>query len=180
MVKRTAGSPNRGYSEAKCAGPERLGDHGSATGRFIASKRESPTMAKTSKHVPLDFIRGLVLAQSGRCAITGTPLDPHDVNADHISPVSRKDLEPPPDEKNVWLVDKKVNVLKGALTDDELVELAKLILQHEGRSRHLMKLIREGAITPVDKQRLDEWVNENCDEEGTVCDGSRPDDRRNT
>lgn len=90
-------------------------------------------MESTSKEpvVPLDYIRGLIVAQGGKCAITGLPLDPRDVNADHIIPLSRKELSPGRGQDNIWLVHKKVNAMKGGMTYEELVDLAKLIVEHQ-------------------------------------------------
>lgn len=126
-------------------------------------------MEKTKKvAIPLDYFRGLLQEQLAKCAITGIPLDPKRVNADHITPLSRQDLNPSTRETNVWLVDKRVNALKGNLTYDELVSIAKLIVEHEHKSRTLLKKIEEGQISPLSKPDFDNWIREFFDEDGVI------------
>ena len=125
------------------------------------------TTAKT-KTIPLSLIRGLLVKQNGKCAITGDPLNPVDVNADHIIPLSRKELSPSKDGDNIWLVGKKINAMKGTLTYEELLDFAKRILEHEHKTRELMNVIVNNKITEMDKEAFDLWVSENCDEEGVV------------
>ena len=132
-------------------------------------------MATKRKSIPLEHIRGLVVAQGGRCAITGTPLHPHEVNADHIVPLSRRDLAPSVGADNVWLLSKRVNAAKGALTYEEFVELAKQVVAHEERSRTLLAEISRGSIDPVSKTDFEEWVELNCDSDGRVIDGTDKD-----
>lgn len=120
--------------------------------------------------VPLEYIRGLIVAQGGRCAITGLPLDPKEVNADHIIPLSRKELSPSRGPNNVWLVHKKINAMKGGLTYDELVELATLIVEHQKMSQDLLSLIQQNAIPKVPKDAFDNWIMEHCDESGKIND----------
>ena len=121
-----------------------------------------------TKGVPLNTIRGLLVEQQGRCAITGAPLDPAEVNGDHIIPLSRSELNPSYDSDNLWLVDKRANTMKAAMTYDELVDMARKILAHEGRSRELIQTIRGQGVRPVEKAEFDEWVAENCDSDGRL------------
>ncbi len=124
-----------------------------------------------TKGVPLKIIRGLLLEQRGRCAITGVPLDPAEVNGDHIIPLSRRELDPSFGADNIWIVDKRSNAMKGAMTYDELVEMARLILNHETQSRELIKTIKSGTLRPIGKAEFDEWVASNCDVDGKVLEG---------
>ena len=124
-----------------------------------------------TKGVPLKFIRGLLVKQRGRCAITGVPLDPAEVNGDHIIPLSRRELNPSDGGDNLWVVDKRINAMKGAMTYDELVEMARLVLDHETQSRELMKTIKSGTLRPIEKAEFDEWVASNCDVDGKVLKG---------
>ncbi len=124
-----------------------------------------------TKGVPLKIIRGLLIEQRGRCAITGVPLDPAEVNGDHIIPLSRRELDPSFGADNIWIVDKRSNAMKGAMTYDELVEMARLILNHEAQSRELKKAIENGTIRSVEKSEFDNWVSENCDVDGKVLEG---------
>lgn len=65
------------------------------------------------KRLNRDKLRGLLVLQNGRCAITGEKMTPYDVTLDHIVPVSRKDLKDTKEYGEVWLVSKKVNRMKG-------------------------------------------------------------------
>lgn len=118
--------------------------------------------------VPMEHIRGLIVAQGGRCAITGLPLDPREVNADHIVPLSRKELSPSKGPDNVWLVHKKINAMKGGLTYDELVELAMLIVEHQKRAQNLLSLIQKDEVPRIPKDTFDTWVEQHCDESGKI------------
>ena len=124
-----------------------------------------------TKGVPFRIIRGLLFLQRGRCAITGVPLDPAEANGDHIIPLSRRELDPSFGADNIWIVDKRVNAMKGAMTYDELVEMARLVLDHETQSRELKKAIENGTIRSVEKPEFDDWVSENCDVDGKVLEG---------
>jgi len=119
-----------------------------------------------SKTIPLSTIRGLLIAQEGRCAITGEFLNPQEVNGDHITPLSRKTLNPSYGADNLWLVTKKINAMKGTLTYDELVEMAKLILENQERARRLLKMINANNVQSVSKEEFDNWIADKCDEDG--------------
>lgn len=127
-------------------------------------------MDKTEKTpvIPLDYIRGLVVAQNAKCAITGIKLSPKDVNADHIVPLSREDLQPNSGKENIWLVDKRINSMKGTMSYEEFVQLAKKIIEHEKETRELLERIRSGAVSPMAKPDFDGWVSMNCDGDGIV------------
>jgi 5-methylcytosine-specific restriction endonuclease McrA len=69
----------------------------------------------------------LLEKQQFMCAITGEQLTPGDCSADHIVPVSRGGNH---DISNIQLVTKSANRIKGTMTQDELVALARKIIQH--------------------------------------------------
>ena len=121
-----------------------------------------------TKGVPIRIIRGLIIKQCGRCAITGVPLEPAEVSGDHIIPLSRRELDPSDGIDNIWLVDKRINAMKGAMTYDELVEMAQLVLEHETQSRELIETIKSGTLCSVEKTAFDEWVAASCDDDGKV------------
>lgn len=121
------------------------------------------------KGVSLSHIRALLIAQEGRCAITGLPLDPSDVNGDHIIPISRPELSPPPAKRNIWLVAKKINAMKGTMTYDELVQVAHMVIAHEAKSRKLIHGLINGEIGDTSKEVFDAWVMNHCDPEGKVA-----------
>lgn len=122
----------------------------------------------TKKTIPLDYIRGLVVGQGGKCAITGMPLDPQEVNADHIVPLSREELAPSVEEDNIWLVHKKINAMKGTMTYAEFVEACRAVLDHHEKTVALLRRIREGEIPPVSKDEFDRWVDEHCEDNGKL------------
>lgn len=127
-------------------------------------------MEKSKKNavVPLDYLRGLIIAQNGRCAITGVPLDPKHVNADHINPLSRKDLSSTETKENIWLVHKKINAMKGTLSYEELIQLAKQILDNHKNALNLLGQIQANKIKSVSKDEFDKWVKNNCTEDGKI------------
>lgn len=118
--------------------------------------------------LPLDHIRGLLIRQGARCAITGIPLVPANVNADHIVPLSRAKLSPGMGKNNIWLVHKTVNAMKGTMTYEELVEMARLILAHHDESKALLQSILNHAVKPSSKAAFDKWVVENCAADGRL------------
>ncbi len=122
----------------------------------------------TKKTIPLDYIRGLIVAQGGRCAITGMPLDPQDVNSDYIVSLSRQELTPSLEEDNIWLVRKKINAMKGTMSYQEFVEACKAVLDHRDKTEDLLKHIRARGIKPVSKDDFDRWVAEHCDDKGKL------------
>lgn len=72
------------------------------------------------------------------------------------------------EKDNIWLVHKSVNSMKGTLTYDELVEIARTIIKHHEKSKQLLEDIRKGNIKPAKKQVLDKWVSDNCSEDGKL------------
>ena len=120
------------------------------------------------KTIPLGYIRGLVVAQGIRCAITGLPLDPQEVNADHIIPLPRADLKPGKGEDNIWLVHKKINAMKGTMTYTEFVEACRDVLDHHEKTKSLLQKIQKGEIQPISKFAFDEWIEERCEPDGTL------------
>jgi len=123
---------------------------------------------KQKKTIPLDYIRGLLVEQGCRCAITGIPLDPVEVNADHIIPVSREDLSPSLQEDNIWLVHKKINAMKGTMTYTEFVEACQAVLDHHSTTRALLDRIQERAIQAMSKADFDSWVQTHCNKDGKL------------
>ncbi len=120
------------------------------------------------KTIPLDYIRGLVVAQEASCAITGLPLDPQEVNADHIIPLSRTEFDPSTGEDNIWLVHKKINSMKGTMTYAEFLEACRAVLDHHEKTQILLHKIQERNIQPVSKAAFDAWVEEHCEQDGTI------------
>jgi CRISPR/Cas system Type II protein with McrA/HNH and RuvC-like nuclease domain len=110
------------------------------------------------KTIPISYIRGLLITQNGRCAISGVKLHPHELNADHIVPLSRVDLSPTLNEKNIWLVHKSINAMKGTLTYSELIDFCHLILKNQEASKQLLEKIQKGKIEPLSKNEFDIWV----------------------
>ena len=122
----------------------------------------------TKKTISLDYIRGLIVAQGAKCAITGMALDPQEVNADHIIPLSRHDLNPSLEEDNFWLVHKKINSMKGSLTYQEFVEACKTVVDHQKLTEKLLIRIRERKIKSIAKAEFDQWVENVCDANGKL------------
>ena len=123
---------------------------------------------KQTKTIPLDYIRGLLVEQGCKCAISGMPLDPLEVNADHIIPISREELHPSLQEDNIWLVHKKINAMKGTMTYDEFVEACQAVLDHHSATRVLLTRIQKREVSPMPKKHFDDWVHTNCEENGQL------------
>ena len=117
-------------------------------------------MKEPVKTVPISYLRGLIVMQNGKCAISGKPLLQNEVNADHIIPLSRDDLSPGLGETNIWLVHRVINTMKGTRTYDELIEACKLILEHEMEARSLLQKIQCGQIPCISKNDFDTWAEQ--------------------
>ena len=100
--------------------------------------------------------------------MTGFPLHPKEVNADHVIPLSRQDLDPSDAEDNIWIVDKRVNSMKGSMTYDELIDVCKDVINHHEKSLELLGRIQRREIQPCQKSDFDKWVEKNCDKDGLV------------
>ncbi len=101
------------------------------------------------KSMPIGILRGLLVRQKGKCAISGLPLTTTNMTGDHIYPLALQKKEGNPkylNSENVWLVHKAFNQMKHAFTYDELIENCKMILSNEKETRSLMKDIQNGKI----------------------------------
>lgn len=65
-------------------------------------------------------LRGLLVRQDFKCALSGRELTPSNVQADHIIPVSKGGST---DMSNVQLLTSEVNAAKGAMSQDEFVAM---------------------------------------------------------
>lgn len=120
------------------------------------------------KKIERDIIRGLLVAQKGRCAITGEKITPLDVTLDHIIPVSRKDLENSDEYGEVWLVSKKVNAMKSTMMMDDLYEMCEKILRNKDKANKLKKMIINKEIKKISKKEFDEYIKQNYKESGEI------------
>ena len=69
----------------------------------------------------------LVEKQQYRCAITGRPLTPSDASMDHIVPLSRGGKH---SIENIQIVHRQINAMKGTMTQEELIAIAREIVAH--------------------------------------------------
>jgi 5-methylcytosine-specific restriction endonuclease McrA len=65
--------------------------------------------------------------QGSRCALSGELIDHQNCEIDHIVPVSRGGSS---DIENLQFVSKRMNRMKGTMTNNEFVEACKLVVQH--------------------------------------------------
>lgn len=66
-----------------------------------------------------------ILSQQGfKCALSGRKLEPATASIDHKIPVSKGGTD---EASNLQWVDKRVNRMKGNMSDDEFIELCKEI-----------------------------------------------------
>jgi 5-methylcytosine-specific restriction endonuclease McrA len=123
---------------------------------------------KNIKVLDRSMIRSLLIAQNGRCALTGEKLKPTDVTLDHIIPVSRRDYAKKKGYGEAWLVSKKVNTLKGALTLDELYEIISMINKNKSKSKKIMQMIFDKKLKPTEKDIFDNYIKKNYSEKGII------------
>ena len=109
--------------------------------------------------ISLGFLRGLLIEQDFRCAISGVQLNPQIAEGDHITPLSRDGAGH--GEKNVWIVDKKVNQMKGTMEYDELIEMCELILQNREETKKLLARVVSSQIDSISKADFEKWVENN-------------------
>jgi len=114
-------------------------------------------MDKKSKSVPISYVRGLLVAQEGKCALSGKQLTPDDTTVDHIVALSRTELSPSFDMENIWLAHKRFNAMKGTMTYDELIEACRMILANREASQKLLAKIRRHRIRLMSKKAFEEW-----------------------
>lgn len=127
-------------------------------------------MTANKRKIDRAKIRGLLIAQKGRCAITGERISPLDVTLDHIIPVSRKDLENSDEYGRVWLVSKKVNAMKSTMMMEEFYEMCEMILGNKNRANELRNLILKDEVKEVSKKKFDEYIKDNYTEDGKIKD----------
>ena len=123
---------------------------------------------KNIKVLDRSMIRSLLIAQNGRCALTGEKLKPTDVTLDHIIPVSRRDYAKKKGYGEAWLVSKKVNTLKGALTLDDLYEIISMINKNKSKSKKIMQMIFDKKLKPTEKDIFDNYIKKNYSEKGII------------
>ena len=123
---------------------------------------------KNIKVLDRSMIRSLLIAQNGRCALTGEKLKPTDVTLDHIIPVSRRNYAKKKGYGEAWLVSKKVNTLKGALTLDELYETISQINKYKPKTKKILKMIFDKKLKPIDKAFFDNYIEKNYSEKGLI------------
>lgn len=114
-------------------------------------------------------IRSLLKLQKGRCAVTGEKLDPNNATADHIFPLSKmSQIEK--NDKNIWIVLKKINSLKSNLSMKELYELCEKILAYKSKSEEIIKKINSNKIDNMTVEEFDKYIDKNYDEKGVIKD----------
>ena len=123
---------------------------------------------KPPKNLDRSMIRALLIAQKGRCAISGIKIRPADVALDHIIPVSRKELSKKKGWGHGWLVHKKINAMKGTLTIDEIYELINMINKNKKKTKSILNKILAKKIKPVDKEIFDAYIKKNYTKDGLI------------
>jgi CRISPR/Cas system Type II protein with McrA/HNH and RuvC-like nuclease domain len=122
------------------------------------------------KHLKRGQIRKLLYLQKGRCAISGKKIDPKNVSIDHIIPLSRKDLKDHPLYGKYWLVDTDINILKGALTLEELEKLINKIISNKSKTNELKEILQNQELEEMEKEEFDKYIDENYDDHGRIKD----------
>lgn len=106
--------------------------------KYSSTKKNIPTRKNRGRRAPLTFnidikhVSDLYELQQHKCALSGISLEPdrtktlqqQNLSIDRID--SFKGYEP----DNIQLVDKRINMMKGSLLNDEFVELCTLVAEH--------------------------------------------------
>jgi len=109
-------------------------------------------MLDIDKSMPITTLRGLLVRQKGKCAISGVPLTTANMIGDHIEPLKKMKEQGNTqydNKENVWLVHKAFNRIKSTSSYDQLIENCKMILAHEKEARKMIREIRKGGIKEV-------------------------------
>ena len=89
------------------------------------TEKVHPEAAPLSGPVCFRSVMELIARHQYRCALTGRALTPADASLDHVIPISRGG----PDRiENAQLVHRAVNRAKGALTNEEFVQLCREVV----------------------------------------------------
>ena len=117
-----------------------------------------------------NIIRGLLKLQRGRCALTNVKLDPNNVSADHIIPMSLTEDKENPNYGKFWLVSSNVNKMKSNLTLDEFYKTAELLIKNKDNANNLKNKIFNNQIEEIEKKDFDKYILDNYDENGVIKD----------
>jgi len=123
---------------------------------------------KKDRKIDRAKIRGLLVSQKGRCAITGQKLTPFDVTLDHIIPISHKKMKNKKEYGEVWLVSKKINAMKGALTMQELYEVCSMVVKNKKNTKSILKKILQNGIKKIEKTDFDKYIKNNYLKNGKI------------
>jgi len=74
----------------------------------------------------------LLTRQGYRCAISGIELTPENTTAEHIVPLRKGGKH---ELANIYLVDENISRLKRNLLEEEVIEIARRIVEHEGKKK---------------------------------------------
>jgi 5-methylcytosine-specific restriction endonuclease McrA len=74
------------------------------------------------------MIYGILQRQGFKCALSGVDLDPDSASLDHIIPVSKGGSYDSAD--NLQIVTMEINRMKGALMNDEFVDLCRTVYKN--------------------------------------------------
>jgi hypothetical protein len=119
---------------------------------------------------PRSHLRGLLKFQKGRCALTGVKLDPNNIAADHIIPLSDTTKKDDPNYGKFWLVSAQVNKMKSNLSLDDLYNVANLLMKNKTRADEIKNKIFKSKIEEMDKETFDKYILDNFDEDGLIKD----------
>ena len=119
---------------------------------------------------PRSLLRGLLKLQNGRCALTGVKLDPNNIAADHIIPMSNTSEKNNPNYGKFWLVSAKVNKMKSNLSLEDFYETAELLIKNKAKSASIKEKIFSSEIEEMDKKTFDQYILDNYNEDGIIKD----------
>jgi 5-methylcytosine-specific restriction endonuclease McrA len=89
-------------------------------------------MSDRSDRTGVKELLGILSAQDYRCALSGHPLTPANASADHIVPLCRGGTHAP---DNAQIVTREINRAKGTMTNEEFINLCRLVVEHAERHK---------------------------------------------
>ena len=119
--------------------------------KYSSTKNNIPTRKNRGRRTPLTFnvtlqqISTLYECQQHKCALSGISLEPErtktlqqqNLSIDRID--SFKGYEP----DNIQLVDKRINMMKGSLSNEDFIELCTLVAEYHKKKDNSDKQISE-------------------------------------
>lgn len=117
--------------------------HGFITCTFFSNIKRHAEERGIRFNITIKDVNDLYIKQDKKCALTGINLNfsPLTRESKGTASIDRKSSKGGYTKRNIQFVHKKINMMKGRLTDKEFITWAKLIVDH-----HQKQLIKESQM----------------------------------